>query len=122
MEPFPPPSHVRPCIRVGVQEGAHHAGYLQPHADIGEDEAFGQGDALDGDVKDGDGEQDDHQTEVHIVERVLEPAQVALMLHHPQPHLPISYDEEPKKVLLLNMLVCHRSLKSNVQLTPGTLC
>ena len=110
MEPFPPPSHVRPCIGVGVHEGDHHAGHLQPHADIGEDEAFGQGDALDGDVKHGDGEQDDHQTEVHIVERVLEPAQVALLLHHPQPHLPISYDEEPKKVLLLNMLVCHRSL------------
>ena len=76
------------CIRVGVDKGGHDAGHLQPHADVGEDEAPGQGDALHGDVEEGEGEQDDDQAEVHIVERVLELAHVARLLERPQPHLP----------------------------------
>ena len=79
-----------PCIRVGVYKGGHHAGHLQPHAVVGEYEAPGQVDALHHDVEEGEGEEDEDQAEVHIVERVLELAQVAHWLNHPQPHLTIS--------------------------------
>ena len=88
IEPFPPSPQVRPCIGVGVDEGGHHGGHLEAHADVGEDEAPGQGDALHGDVEEGEGEQDDDQAEVDIVERVLELAHVARRRECPQPHLP----------------------------------
>ena len=75
------------CLRVGVQKGGHHAGHLQAHADVGEEEASGQGDTLHRDVETGECEEDHHQAEVHVVERVLELAQVVRLFEHPQPDL-----------------------------------
>ena len=97
IEPFPPSPQVRPCIGVGVDEGGHHGGHLEAHADVGEYEAPGQGDALHRDVEAGEGEQDEDQAEVHIVEWVLESAQAARLLDHPQPHLTIVHDLVPYK-------------------------
>ena len=77
-----------PCIRVGVDKGGHYTGHFQPHAVVGEDQAPGQGNLLHQYVEEGEGEEDDHQAEVQVVERVLELAQVAPLLNHPQSHLP----------------------------------